>query len=871
MTGHRIRRLAYQDRGIAALDRFLEVAAIKPHHVAYDAACEVGEPGQYRTAYRAFDGLPETPWCCLRLPTGGGKTLLASRAIGVAHRRSLQAMRFPVAIWLVPTTTIAEQTLKALQTPGHAYLEPLREAFGESVRCLSIDDRRSLKPQDLATGATVIVATVQSFRVSNAAGRKVYQDDEELEGFFKDRNLPPTLMRNPADSRSRPGEIAWSFANLMAMVRPIVIVDEAHNFTSELSGQTLARVRPQSIIEFTATPLASNVISSATAGELKAEQMIKLPIHLVQHGDWQTVVVHAMQRRQGLAQLAEQAGEPIRPIALYQAEANRAGAEGTVEAMKAVLLAHGATEDEIRIATGNQRELDGVDLFDPACTVKHVITVEALKEGWDCSFAYVFASVANIRSATSVEQLLGRVLRMPFAQRRPTDALNHAYAFAVGQGFHDAANALRDRLVGMGFDERAARDAIVAERSSAPSMGLPNLQQGPAIPPVRLSAMPNVGLFAQAVREIVTVREGSSGYEIALDENAPDEVLMAAVEALAALPDADDARPAVASFIARRAERRSPAERGNVMVVPALALQQGAQLDLIWPESLLDLGGWTLENVEADLSGFVLHDEPEALVFDIADGQVQFRKDEQQLDLALVAVGPMDEASLARWLDANTRQLDATPTVYLEFCRRVVHHLVAQRGYDLAALIRGKAALKLAIERRVAELRQAAGQRGLQLLMTDIAPALDLGDHAFRFGATAYNPPRVHQGGWQPTKHFYGTVGAFDGEEELLCAKALDEAEAVKHWVRNVPQQHGSFWLPTSRGRFFPDFVAELADGRIALIEYKGAHLVQAEDTLEKVNVGRRYEEVSGGKTKFILAVEAFSPDFRKRLSAALR
>ena len=191
----------YQERALAALDTFLEVAGTHPHVHAYAAACAVGEAGQYQRAYTPFAGLPDTPWCCLRLPTGGGKTLLAAHAVGIAHRRSMQGARYPVVLWLVTSTTIADQTLDAIKTPGHPYRAALEADFGGAVRAIDIDERRALKPQDLATAATVIVATVQSFRVSNAAGRKVYQDDEEYEGLFKGKALPAGLMRNPADGR----------------------------------------------------------------------------------------------------------------------------------------------------------------------------------------------------------------------------------------------------------------------------------------------------------------------------------------------------------------------------------------------------------------------------------------------------------------------------------------------------------------------------------------------------------------------------------------------------------------------------------------------------------------------------------------------
>ena len=114
----------------------------------------------------------------------------------------------------------------------------------------------------------------------------------------------------------------------------------------------------------------------------------------------------------------------------------------------------------IAVATGDQRELDGIDLFDRACGIEHVITIEALKEGWDCSFAYVFCSVARIRSAVDVEQLLGRVLRMPYAARRRLPDLNRAYAFVSEPSFGASAQALADKLVAMGFEEEEAHESI---------------------------------------------------------------------------------------------------------------------------------------------------------------------------------------------------------------------------------------------------------------------------------------------------------------------------------------------------------------------------------------------------------------------------
>jgi type III restriction enzyme len=861
----------YQLRALDALDAFLSEAAVKPHEVAYKIACQIGEPGFYASSYAPLPKLRDVPYCCLRLPTGGGKTLLGAHAIGIAHKHRIDGPQFPVALWLVPSTTIGDQTLDALKTPGHPYRKALEDGLGGNVRVLGIDERRQVKPQDLATVPHVFVATVQAFRVKQAEQRNVYRDDEEYEGFFKGRTLPDGLMTNDADAKVRSGEVSWSFANIMAMLRPIMIVDEAHNFVTGLSETTGARLNPSAIIEFTATPVNSNVIVSATAEELKSEQMIKLPIHLTQHVGWEASIVHAMQQREGLARIARDAKEPIRPIALYQAQAATAGAEATVEVVKATLIEHGVAETAIAIATGNQRELEGIDLFDPACPIEHIITVEALREGWDCSFAYVFCSVANIQSATAVEQLLGRVLRMPFATRRATEELNRAYAHVTGIGFHAAANKLKDTLVAMGFDERTARDEIIAQQAGDfAAATLPLVARTP-IPPVVLTARPDLSSMAPAVRAAITMVGEGDGVSVVIDAEASDEVLTAIAEVFAPLAGDNDPSAAIAAHIDRRQAAASPSQRGLSFTVPGLALEQYGELDLVYPETLLDLGGWTLDGVEPDLPGFVLTETADSVVVDVIGGQVKVARDADQFTLKLDDETRWTAAELSRWLDRTTRQLDVSQPVFLEYCRRVVTHLNEEHSFSLAALVRAKDVLKRAIAERVKKLRAASGARGLQLLMTEVAPKLTLGDNGFTFAEGRYLPRRPYVGSriWQ--KHFYPRPDDIrDGGEEFACAVALDDCDMVKHWVRNIVRGEHAYWLPTSTDRFYPDFVAELTDGRLLVVEYKGEDRLSNDDSKEKANIGARLQEVSGGNVVFWMADGARQPDFPSRLKVTV-
>ena len=452
----------YQKETLETLRRFLETCRYAGPANAYAAI--TGEPeqqkrlGAYADTYRPLDSLPETPYVCLRLPTGGGKTILGAHAVALARDAWIEK-EFPLVLWLVPSNTIRIQTADALKNPRHPYRQALDDAFDGRVRVFDITDFTHIRPHDIRDHLCLVVGTIQTLRVSNTEGRKVYAHNENLESFF--RSVAPNAPGlEKAESGPHQGRVKYSFANLLHIHRPLMIVDEAHNAVTGLSREMQQRVNPCAIIEFTATPKPkSNILHSVTAQALKREEMIKLPILLAEHDSWQNAVNAAVVNRAALEEHAKSDTQYIRPIVLFQAQTKNQ--EVTVEVLKNHLMeVEQIPEVRIAIATGDQRELDAIDLFDPQCPIEYVITMEALKEGWDCSFAYVFCSVANIQSATAVEQLLGRVLRMPYARRRKAAELNKAYAHVSELSFQQAARTLVDKLVSMGFEEDEAQEQI---------------------------------------------------------------------------------------------------------------------------------------------------------------------------------------------------------------------------------------------------------------------------------------------------------------------------------------------------------------------------------------------------------------------------
>jgi type III restriction enzyme len=196
---------------------------------------------------------------------------------------------------------IRDQTLDALRDARHPYRQALDEAFNGRVRVLAMSDFDLLRPQDLVSRAMILIGTLATARVDKTESRRVYEHNEELEPFFA-RGLPGGMA---LEKDEQTGKVKYSFVNLLALARQLVIVDEAHNNKSPLSLEVMARIRPACAVEFTAPPAAeSNVLHHVPALVLQKDQMIKMPIELTRHGNWQLALHAAVQEQARLAAVA---------------------------------------------------------------------------------------------------------------------------------------------------------------------------------------------------------------------------------------------------------------------------------------------------------------------------------------------------------------------------------------------------------------------------------------------------------------------------------------------------------------------------------------------------------------------------------------
>lgn len=858
----------YQNATLKTLARYLEMARLYGPAGAYDQI--IAEPemkqrlGRYAQGYKPLNGMEDVPYVCLRLPTGGGKTVLAARSIGIARDKWVEK-DFPTVLWLVPSNTIRNQTVEALKNPRHPYRQQMDELFEGRVRVFDIGDFTNVRPQDVRDNLTVIVGTIQTLKVANTEGRKVYAHNEYMEPHFT--NLPANTEE--LEKIDGTNKIKFSFANLLHTLHPIMIVDEAHNAVTGLSREMQQRVSPSCIIEFTATPrVNSNILHSATAQELKDEEMIKLPIVLAEHPSWQGAVDGAIQRRKELDDVAQHDKRYIRPIVLFQAQ--KKNEEVTVSALRDYLVdTCGIDKDKIAIATGEQRELDGINLFDPNCPIEYVITVEALKEGWDCSFAYIFCSVARIKSATAVEQLLGRVLRMPFAEKRDAIELNRSYAHVSEPSFSEAANALRDKLVDMGFDEEEATLNIEQEQQSAE--GIPLLGGGFGVttrpkPTIyeTLDEAPDVSGFSDTDQQAITFEKQDDGStSITVTGHISDDALETIFAAVPAAKK-DSFKKKVIEHKQRVEKELSNAAKRVPFIVPRLVSEIQGEMEFADHEVFDEYNDWSLLDYPMKLgeNDFNVREDANMWEIDLDGHKLSLSMASQDEQLSMdVTVEEWTENALALALDKLLKDEHRfSQGERLKWCLNHVHHLVHERGIPVSALWRAKFVLGRKLHDQIKQMRREQATKAYQgfLFSPEAKPDISF-DDAFEFFDGMYDGQRPYRGRYTFKKHFLEIVPEIDGGdkgEEMQCAMALEALPDLKHWLRNVANHPNSFQLPLAQGRTYPDFVAEMNDGRILVVEYKGAHLLNDPETKQKKIIGELWEKATQGKGLYIMAVK---------------
>lgn len=401
----------------------------------------------YRDSCRS--GLREYyPRIVMKVPTGGGKTLLAVEAIR-EYQNIFARKRKGLVVWIVPSETIYSQTVGRLRDKANPLRQLLDQASGN--RTLIIEKGQRLTADDTEQNLVLLFIMIQSLSRQNAKeALKVFQDSGGFEGFFPSDNrydLHSRLKEScpNLDLLSEIGPIIkTSLGNAIRLSKPLIIIDEIHKVFSEMARKTIDGLNPEMVLGLTATPKAEmNIIVSITGLQLKDEEMIKLDMHIIPPGgrkgnDWRAMLreikIHREKLEKKALQYRQHTGLYIRPIALIQVEStgkDQRGKHDRVHSLdaKEYLEQLDINADEIAIKTSSQNDIEDMDLFSRDCQVRYIITKEALREGWDCSFAYILGIIPNVDSDTGITQLVGRILRQPFAKKTNIQELDESYVY----------------------------------------------------------------------------------------------------------------------------------------------------------------------------------------------------------------------------------------------------------------------------------------------------------------------------------------------------------------------------------------------------------------------------------------------------------
>lgn len=415
------------------------------------------------------------PSACFRVPTGGGKTLLAGCAIERMGKRA------GLVLWIVPSRAIFDQTMKSLNDKGSMLRQSLDRASMNRVTVMGKDHplNRAAVDQSLC----IMLLMKQGADNRREDFLRIRRDSSMYSSFFPPEDDEPSNIRllSKGGLEAVPGTKSpkHSLLNVIRMLRPVVVLDEAHK-TRGISGDRMISyvndMNPSVVLELTATPReGSNILVDVSGKDLRREEMIKMPINLTVlsgNSSWKGLLRAAMDDFERItAEADEHPGRYLRPIMVVRTErtGRKQRGKGYIHADHVREYIYGAKSGDhgIAVKTAEQDDLRGVDLMSNTSTVRYIITKDALREGWDCPFAYMLVILDKVKSSTAVTQLLGRILRQPGQKSTGNPALDSCHVYCRSEETSRLIKYVKAGLEADGLSDMTG-NIIVNKRAQAP-------------------------------------------------------------------------------------------------------------------------------------------------------------------------------------------------------------------------------------------------------------------------------------------------------------------------------------------------------------------------------------------------------------------
>ncbi|MCX6239479.1 MAG: DEAD/DEAH box helicase family protein [Bacteroidia bacterium] len=810
------------------------------------------------------NNIPRVPHICIKVPTAGGKTFIACNAIKTIFD-AFAYDRPKAVVWLVPSITILDQTIKNLKDPSHPYRQKINSHFGNKVEIFNkatLLQGSGFNATSIKEQLNILVFSFDSLRAKNKEDRKVFQENGNLQSF---ENL-----------LGKDTEI--TLGSVIEYLNPVVVVDESHNAESDLSVDMLKVINPCFILDLTATPRNnSNIISFIDALELKKESMVKLPVIVYNHQDKTEVINSALQLQKRLEFQAEEeekkGGKYIRPIVLFKAQPKNGKnfkdeeeEKSNVQKLKEKLIELKISPDEIKIKTAYVNEIKGEDLMSKDCKVRYIITINALKEGWDCPFAYILASLADKSSAIDVEQILGRVLRQPYVMKHNFPLLNLSYVLTASSKFLETLENIVKGLNKAGFsdkDFKLTEPAILEEAKKQDPlqqlMIFPSVEETTEditsdIDTTRISVPSNTVLTSNSVTEIE---------QTAIQQTEAFEKTVSDMEAnnLTVLPN--EIQKLVKTFIIKDIFK----EQAGQINLPQFYLKVPAN-DLFGQKE----GELPLEK-ENLLDGFALSKQDINIAFDSITSELyKVDLDETKKEHTPTFVrldGEIKQSIMAYILDPSRKEsrvmnftkrimniignMYPIPDREIEkYIKRILEDFGDEQFSDLA---NNEYTYTDKIKLKIKSLSEIfAEQKFKDFLDTDkvfIKPSFTL-PKSISPGETSKNI----------AKSLYEKEGSMNGYEERVINE-IGNMTNIAFWTRNIERK--GFRI-NGFINHYPDFIIQTKSGKTVLLETKGDHL----DAEQKIKLGDLWKSKAGNNYRYFMVYERRAVDGAYKLDEFL-
>ena len=808
--------------------------------------------------------IPGVPNLCFKVPTGGGKTFIACNAVRPIFD-ALPATKTKAVVWLVPSDAILTQTAKSLKNPQHPYRQKIDVDFGGRVEVYTKQELlngQNFNPTAVTEQLSVMVLSYDSFRGRGKEGLKAYQENSNLAAFAKVLGKPDSPIEKADET---------ALFQIINQLNPLVIVDESHHARSELSLEMLENFNPCFVLDLTATPKKeSNIISYVDAVQLKNEHMVKLPVIVYNRDSQSEVLIDAIDLRNKLEEIASaeyaKTGKYIRPIALFQAQPKGKEDATTFEKLRDKLVDAGIPAEQIAIRTADVNELKNVELMSLSCPIRYIITVNALKEGWDCPFAYILASLANKTSQVDVEQILGRILRLPHTSQHTQSALNMSYVLTSSNDFNNTVAHIVKGLNSAGFSDKDYRIGESAKpqvpEQPAEQITLPDQQGCPEMePPLETAEDDFSGLDGKSIgAELERRREQAQ-----TPETAPkaDTMLDAAAEVEKAYTDAIqqtdndpmmdnlpwEVRDKVKSF------QVNPQFREDIETL------QIPQFFLKIEQSLFTDGSFELLDKEMLAEGFTLKGKAYDIDFAAADDEIR-EIDVREQDGGLPKVFKMESAEqryFKEWFN------NLPPESRVRQCKDMMFNQLNKLNMVDAA------ELKAYIDRIVNDMDKA------QLAAMEKAPLGYAAKIRAKIETLLESHYRENFERWLETERIVckpyfrlrpsihpatytdiyarSLYAAEDGDMNKLEQKLIVELTAlpnVRWWHRNIARQDFAI---NGFIKHYPDILIMTQSGKLICAETKGEHL-KNDDSREKIALGQAWRTAAGKNFRYYMVFE---------------